>query len=174
MPHESQMTTPADIQTLLDRERIRNIILQAARATDRADLELFRNCFHVDAWADYGYYKGPATNFTPGSIARPPHIKNVMHAISNVLIDIESDRAWSEAYYVAYQRTIEDAAEKDTTFGGRYIDRFECRSGEWRIAYRTVIYDWNRVDMVTQTVAVPGAVQGCASRNDPSYERTSR
>ena len=28
----------------------------------------------------------------------------------------------------------------------RYVDRFECRSGEWRIAYRTVVYDFEWFD----------------------------
>ena len=27
---------------------------------------------------------------------------------------------------------------------GRYVDRFEKRGGEWRIAQRTVVYDWIR------------------------------
>ena len=26
--------------------------------------------------------------------------------------------------------------------GGRYLDRLEMRGGEWRIAQRTMLYDW--------------------------------
>ncbi|HEX7750821.1 MAG TPA: nuclear transport factor 2 family protein, partial [Novosphingobium sp.] len=26
--------------------------------------------------------------------------------------------------------------------GGRYLDRFALRDGEWRIAGRTMLYDW--------------------------------
>jgi hypothetical protein len=30
-------------------------------------------------------------------------------------------------------------------FGGRYIDVFERRDGEWRISKRKIVPDWNRV-----------------------------
>jgi hypothetical protein len=28
--------------------------------------------------------------------------------------------------------------------GGRYLDLFEKRGGEWRIASRTMLYDWSQ------------------------------
>ena len=34
------------------------------------------------------------------------------------------------------------------TFGGRYVDRFERRDGEWRIAHRTVFRTWDKVEHV--------------------------
>jgi hypothetical protein len=30
--------------------------------------------------------------------------------------------------------------------GGRYLDRFEKREGEWRIAYRTCMREWGLMD----------------------------
>jgi hypothetical protein len=170
--HEVHMTQTSDIQALLDRENIREVIQRSCRALDRADLELFRSCYHEDAWDDHGYYKGPVANFTPSAIARAPHVKNVMHNITTVLIDLQGDRAWTEAYYVAYLRTSQDGVEKDITFGGRYVDRFERRNGEWKIAHRLTVYDWSRVDVVEETFTIPGGVQGSASRDDPSYDRS--
>jgi hypothetical protein len=32
--------------------------------------------------------------------------------------------------------------QRDTIIGGRYLDRIEKRGGEWRIAKRTMLYDW--------------------------------
>jgi len=32
--------------------------------------------------------------------------------------------------------------ERDTLIGGRYLDRLEKRGGDWRIAQRTMLYDW--------------------------------
>ena len=32
--------------------------------------------------------------------------------------------------------------ERDTCIGGRYLDIFEKREGEWRIASRKMLYDW--------------------------------
>jgi len=162
----------ADVRALLDRDSIRSVIFRVCRAMDRADLELFRSCYHPDAWDDHGYYKGPVSGFTPQSIVRPPHVKNVMHLIGNVLIDLDGDCAWSEAYYIAYQRAVQEGAEKDTIFGGRYFDRFERRNGEWKIAHRITVFDWNRIDAVEQTLTIAGAVLGSASRQDVTYRRS--
>jgi hypothetical protein len=166
------MTIPPQIQAMLDRESIRDVILRVCRAQDRADMELFRSGYHEDAWDDHGYYKGPVANFNPLSIVRPPHVKNVMHHIGNMLIELDGDQAWTEAYFIACQRALQDGVETDTVFGGRYVDRFERRQGEWKIAHRTAVYDWTRVDPVGRTLTIAGAIQGSASRSDPSYARS--
>lgn len=33
---------------------------------------------------------------------------------------------------------------QDLVIGGRYLDRFECRDGEWRILDRVYALDWNQ------------------------------
>jgi hypothetical protein len=97
-----------------------------------------------------------------------------MHHIGNVLIELDADQAWTEAYFVAYQRTLQEGVETDTSFGGRYVDRFERRGGVWKIAERTTVYDWTRVDPVERTLTIAGAVSGSASRDDVSYARSPR
>ena len=61
------------------------------------------------------------------------------------LIDLRGDVAAVESYF---RTTLEgrDAQQKpqETLLAGRYIDRFERRDGEWRVASRTVVYDWVR------------------------------
>jgi hypothetical protein len=32
--------------------------------------------------------------------------------------------------------------DRDIVIGGRYLDQMEKRGGEWRIAKRTMLYDW--------------------------------
>ena len=36
--------------------------------------------------------------------------------------------------------------EMDYFVGGRYVDRFECREGDWKIAIRTGLTDWMRLE----------------------------
>jgi hypothetical protein len=36
--------------------------------------------------------------------------------------------------------------EMDYFVGGRYLDRFECRDGEWKIVQRTGMTDWMRLE----------------------------
>ena len=33
---------------------------------------------------------------------------------------------------------------RDICIGGRYLDRMERRGGQWRIADRTMLYDWSQ------------------------------
>lgn len=42
-----------------------------------------------------------------------------------------------------FDRSRLDPANPHFYYGGRYIDRLERRLGEWRIAKRTVVMDWN-------------------------------
>ena len=56
------------------------------------------------------------------------------------------------------------------TAGGRYVDRFERRHGEWRIAERTVVVDWQRIDRVYEPDARMLTL-GVRSRQDLAYRR---
>ncbi len=48
-----------------------------------------------------------------------------------------------ETYFLAWQRDRRaDGSEHETFLAGRYVDRFEKRSDEWRVAARVVVYDW--------------------------------
>ena len=50
----------------------------------------------------------------------------------------------------------------------RYVDRFEKRDGEWRIADRMVVLDSERIDPVTSISAPLSNPQ--FGRPDPSYK----
>src|SRR3546814_9727487 len=72
-------------------------------------------------------------------------MKVTMHSISNMLIEVDGDRASSETYVVAYHlMAAEDGTQSEMVVGGRYADQFERRKGEWRIARRLFIHDWNQ------------------------------
>ena len=53
------------------------------------------------------------------------------------------------------------------------LDRFERRDGSWRIAWRRVVYDWNRDMAVSETWGrgfFPGFhAEGRKDRGDPLY-----
>ena len=86
-----------------------------------------------------------------------------MHGLMNVHMEIEGDVACTETYLFAYHKVRADKAHEifgsrymamfeghgldpdhhHFYFCGRYLDRFERREGEWRIANRQVVMDWN-------------------------------
>jgi hypothetical protein len=66
--------------------------------------------------------------------------------IGNAWIQLESDgeHGRGEIYVVGYPRASEDGKIIDRAVGGRYLDRYERRQGEWRIIDRMYVLDWNR------------------------------
>ncbi|MHC3127370.1 hypothetical protein OB03_08775, partial [Brevundimonas sp. GN22] len=55
------MSHHPEIQALLDKQAITEVIHQYLRGADRADAELIGQCYHPDAWEDHGgIYDGPA------------------------------------------------------------------------------------------------------------------
>ena len=70
--------------------------------------------------------------------------------LSNILIDLRVQVAGVESYFHALQvdRDPQGGLRKNTLVG-RYVDRFEKRGGQWRIAQRTVVYDWIRQQAMT-------------------------
>ena len=48
-----------------------------------------------------------------------------------------------ETYGIAVHRSASGAAHLNLSTGFRYVDRFERRDGEWRIAHRVAVTDWS-------------------------------
>lgn len=132
------------LQELLDREAIRDCIYRYCRGIDRADEAALRSSYWPDATDSHGAYKGSAEGFIQAALdifkTKPRNI----HQVSNILIEfLDPSHAAVETYFSALQR----AAGKDGVVGqvflaGRYCDLFDKRGDEWRVAERTVVYDW--------------------------------
>lgn len=134
------MSTPTTLHELLDREAIRECLHRYCRGIDRADEQALRSAYWPDATDSHGAYKGSATGFIEQALPKLRGARNV-HAICNMGIELDGDSAAVESYFLALQ--VSAAAQTRETFmAGRYLDRFEKRQGEWRIAARTVVYDW--------------------------------
>lgn len=140
------------LQGLLDKQAIAEVLYRYARACDRADEALLRSCFHPDATNRHGRFDGSAADFCTFAMKIVHSNKREKHTMSNVMVELDGDVAISECHYVAYHRRVdrETGAEEDYLNGGRFIDRFERRGGEWRIAARVGLVDYERFDPVTE------------------------
>ena len=135
------------VAALLDREEIRRVIMDFARAVDRRDWDLLRSCFHPDGRDDHGVFAGDAGEYVEWVAANlPGFAERTMHFVGNVIVDLEGPAvARSESYVVGYHRyTREDGTRADWIAAGRYLDRFEKRDGAWKIAERQMIWEWVR------------------------------
>lgn len=135
------MTTPMTVQDLLDREAIRECLHRYCRGIDRADEEALRSAYWPDATDNHGAYKGSAGGFIDQALPKLRAGGRYFHAICNMGIELQGRQASVESYFIALQ-VAAAAPTRETFLAGRYLDRFECRDGEWRIAARTVVYDW--------------------------------
>lgn len=156
------------LQALLDKDAIRDCLYRYARGVDRADEALLRSAYWPDAHDCHGAYLGGVDGFIAQALPRLRAGGRGVHQISNVLIELHGDLAAVESSFLALQTTA--AAPAQATFlCGRYLDRFERRGGEWRIADRTVVYDWieerTRPELATDDSTLFGRRQPNGARN---------
>jgi hypothetical protein len=131
----------ADLRALLDKDAIRECLFRYCRGIDRADEELLLGVYWPDAHDSHGAYAGSASGFVAQAIPRLRSGGRGIHQISNILIELRGDVAAVESSFLALQTTA-TTPTLETFLCGRYLDRFERRNREWRVADRTVVYDW--------------------------------
>lgn len=126
--------------------RIHELICNYMRGLDRLMPDLVRAVFHDDATTDYGTYKGDRDGFVAFAMGFLKDHLSTHHMLGQCHIDVEGDVAFGEIYFQAHHRTREGVVEKDFFVAGRYIDRYEKRGGIWKIAHRTGLTDWARLE----------------------------
>jgi hypothetical protein len=136
------MTVTAE--SLIDREMIRDCLFRYARGVDRGDEAALRSAYWPDAHDCHGAYDGPIDGFVDRARQVWAAGARNVHAISNILIEFDgTDAATVESYFLALQRGPgPDGVVRQFMLAGRYCDLFEKRGGDWKIARRTVVYDW--------------------------------
>jgi hypothetical protein len=138
------MKDPAmDLSDLIARDAIRCCIARLARGEDRRDAALITASYWPDSTTDYGVFKGTFAEYLAWVVPGADAITNTQHHVGQSHIERDGDHAKVETQVISYHRVdYGDGDEHDTVIGGRYLDRFEHRDGEWRIAERTMLYDW--------------------------------
>lgn len=139
MPPEQQ-----ELRELLDREAIRCCLARLARGEDRRSAELLRSCWWPDARFDYGVYAGDFNAYLAWVVPGAEAIKDTQHVLGQTHIELAGDAARAETHVLSYHRIDMGAGDRDTCIGGRYLDTFERRDGEWRIADRVMLYDFEQ------------------------------
>ncbi len=139
---------PSFLEELEARTAIEDCLKRFARAVDRQDWSLARTLYHEGAFDDHGFFKGPPDALLAHIATLHAHQDHSMHFNTNVLIEfLAKDRAFVETYVLVLQRYRAGAPNAPAGSEGlrnlasaRYLDRFEKRDGEWRVAHRTVVF----------------------------------
>jgi hypothetical protein len=166
----SQEPLEAAVRSLLDRQAIEDCLRRYARGVDRLDEELIRSAFHPDAQDHHVAVNGSVDDFLAWLLPRHRERRGSLHHVGNVSIDLDGDVAHVEAYYVATAVGPDPAVVEVNS--GRYVDRFERRDGEWRIALRRVVPETYFAGDAAQMAGMLGSLNiARRDRSDPSYER---
>lgn len=173
------MNSTSELRRLTDRAEIYDVICKYARAVDRANWELLRSTYHPDAQDDHVEYKGHVDGLIQWLTERFAGVDNSMHFLGNCFIEfVTPDLAFVETYYESRRLRPPSADERKTLARGdavcrqscgRYLDRFERRRDEWRIAERRVV-----VETRFTSVAMGGErndliTWGTRDRSDPLW-----
>lgn len=164
----------ARLQELLDREAIRECLARYCRGIDRADEAALRSAYWEDATDCHGAYHGSASGFIAQALARLRQGGRRVHQVGTVCIELHGAVAAVESSFLALQAPAATPT-RATFLCGRYVDRFERRGSEWRIAARTVVYDWieerERPELAQDDAQLFGARRpvGALAPADPIY-----
>jgi hypothetical protein len=131
-----------ELQSFLEREKIRDCIARLARGEDRRDAQLINASYWPDSTTDYGVFRGTFDEYLAWVVPGSPAIPVTQHVLGQSVIEPNGGTALVETQVMSYHRIVMGEEERDTVIGGRYLDRMEKRGGEWRIAQRTMLYDW--------------------------------
>ena len=154
------------------RQDIRDNLSRYCRGVDRCDASLMASCFHDDAIDDHGFFKGPASEFVALAVTRlSERFVSTKHHVTTHSVELRGRYALCETYILALSRLSRDGEFSDVTFSARYLDRFECRNGQWKVTHRRLVSDGRRTDPVGEDPpdADPAPV-GARGNSDPSVD----
>jgi hypothetical protein len=132
------------MQAVIDKQAIGEAMLRYCHGVDRCDLAMLKSAFWEEGTADYGAFVGPNGTFCEVLVPTLQGMTSTMHNVSNTLITLSGNKAKSVSNCVAYHQMDTPDGAIEIVSGGRYLDDFEKRDGEWRILNRTFVLDWNR------------------------------
>ncbi|KEO85951.1 hypothetical protein EH30_15695 [Erythrobacter sp. JL475] len=170
-----------------DREAIRDIIAAYAHAIDRRRWGMMEHLFHSDARFRFGVVEGDWRGFVDQARAIIDPCLATQHQLGQVQFGFEGDTVCHTETYMTAMHTIPAGYPIPDVFpdkgkiysaviAGRYVDRFEKRSGEWRIAQRTGLYDWREFREVegVDLSDTPEGASGFHDDRDPSTPVVAR
>jgi ketosteroid isomerase-like protein len=157
-----------------DRHAIHAALLRYTRGVDRHDKALMMSAYHPDAIDEHGVAVGDPDQFSDWAIDWHGEFQfQHQHIINNTTIELEGDVAHVETYYTFF---AENRDGPPSLAFGRYIDRFERRDGDWRIAYRVCVNQYagafTALDIPAEYLAIMRSTgPNTRNKNDISYDR---
>jgi hypothetical protein len=159
-----------EVAELVAKQEITEVLYRYCRGLDRMDRALADTVWHVDGTADYvGMFDGTADGFLDWVWVQHEALYRHSHQITNILIEVDGDRAASEAYVTVALRIKAGEDRTDIVSRGRYLDRWSRRDGRWAIDARVYVEDLQSVTPLGPVASADASPASRRDREDPSY-----
>ena len=144
-----------EVQALLDKKAIEEVLLLFLRGCDRGDETLVERAYWPDGWEDHGgTFNGPASEWVAVVKERLPKAGLMNHLAMNMVIELKGPTsALAECYILTASRLKVKGEWFDTRTLARCVDQMEKRGDEWRILRRTMCWEWNEEHEISETWA---------------------
>ena len=134
-----------ELETLLDKQALTELVAAYCRGVDRKDFNLLRRLYHKDSIDDHGdIFRGNGLAFVDFLEHSVPRLIT-QHFIGNMLFVVEGHEAEGEIYAIRNHVHRTPEGLKDVVIGGRYLDRYVKEDGRWLFMYRRAVRDWMHV-----------------------------
>lgn len=164
-----------NVQYLLDRQAIQDVIHTHARGHDRFDIDLLTAAYYPDGIDEHGA-SAVNTGSDYANWANAIHAGGSqlhLHNITTHTCEIKDAIAHAESYVLV--GLLNPDGKSVRLINGRYIDRFEKRDGVWKIALRRCTVDLliagDASILEMPQFKAGGYIKGERSKSDVSYQR---
>ena len=135
MTDDELLALRRDVDRLLDRQAILDVVARHARGCDRHDVDLLCSAYHPDAVDEHGSTVTSGPDYPEWANATHAASSQAhLHHVTTHTCELDGDTAHTESYVMV--TLLGPDAKYATVMCGRYLDRLERRDGEWRIAVR--------------------------------------
>jgi len=150
-----------EVDQLVAEAQCTRLLHAYGRAVDWCDKAGLAELFWPDARVDLGFFAGSGSQAVDFLLANAARSERRFHATLNIVLDINGDQALSDSCSVTHAVAAEEGGQNVwQLFYGRYLDRLERRSGEWRFAERRYLLNFHHVGTDNESpllAAVPRA-----------------
>ncbi|EER61821.1 conserved hypothetical protein [Acidovorax delafieldii 2AN] len=138
------------LQALADRAAIHDVAMRYFHAADTGNKALVRSCFTEDVRAHYhGRAAVQGADALVAQIALFNHFESgackiASHFVGNLHFEqLDADTARTETHAIAFLVNPSASGDQVAARSLRYLDRWVCRQGEWKIDTRLHTLDWS-------------------------------
>lgn len=170
------MTDSSDLALLEQveaKQALQQLNARFSRAMDRMDRCLMVSLWTDDGEIDWGAHKGSVKPFVIAATSPDDNLERSFHSVSNEYFEVDGHSAIGEVSVIIVSTVVEEGAKVDRLVGGRYLDRYRQESGQWKIARRTCVHDWN-MNLPSSANYEEGMfalfLKGKRDKSDPSYQ----